>query len=68
MICFYWEVFKWCCCLIVVDGWVEWKGEGKFKFKFYIDCCDVVLICFVGLWDWCEMEDVGIVESFMMVM
>ena len=54
-------------CLIAVDGFVEWRGEGKPKPKFYIDRRDSVPICFAGLWDRCETEDAGTVESFTMV-
>src|SRR3546814_6978014 len=37
-------------CLIAADGWVEWKGEGKPKPKFYIAARDGESICFAGLW------------------
>lgn len=63
----YREAFKRRRCLIAADGWVEWKGEGKPKPKFYIDRRDAAPICFAGLWDRCETEDAGIVESFTMV-
>lgn len=53
-------------CLIAADGWVEWKGEGKPKPKFYIDRNDAAPICFAGIWDRCESDE-GHVESFTMV-
>lgn len=53
-------------CLIAADGWVEWKGEGKPKPKFYVDRRDAVPICFAGLWDRCHTDE-GRIESFTMV-
>lgn len=54
-------------CLIAADGWVEWKGEGKPKPKFYIEPRGGEPICFAGLWDRCTTSDAGLVESFTMV-
>lgn len=54
-------------CLIAADGWVEWKGEGKPKPKFYIDRRDAAPIAFAGVWDSCNTDDAGQVESFTMV-
>ena len=53
--------------LIPVDGWVEWKGEGKPKPKFYIERNDAVPICFAGLWERCCPSDCEPLESFTMV-
>lgn len=61
------EPFKRRRCLVAADGWVEWKGEGKPKPKFYIDRRDAAPICFAGLWDSCVTEDAGTVESFTIV-
>lgn len=61
------EPFKQRRCLVAADGWVEWKGEGKPKPKFYIDRRDAAPICFAGLWDSCDTEDAGTVESFTIV-
>lgn len=54
-------------CLIAAEGFVEWKGEGTPKPKFYIDRRDGAPICFAGLWDRCVTTDAGVVESFTMV-
>lgn len=35
-------------CLIAADGWVEWKGEGTPKPKFYIEPRDGEPMCFAG--------------------
>ena len=61
------EAFKRRRCLIAADGWVEWKGEGKPKPKFYIQPRDGAPICFAGLWDRATTSDAGVVESFTMV-
>lgn len=53
--------------LIAADGWVEWKGEGKPKPKFYIEPRDAEPICLAGLWCGCETTDAGMVEGFTMV-
>ena len=64
---FYREPFRQRRCLIAGEGWVEWKGEGKPKPKFYIEPRGGEPICFAGIWDRCDTADVGLVESFSMV-
>src|SRR3546814_19827825 len=54
-------------CLIAADGWVEWKGEGKPKPKFYIAARDGESICFAGLWWRMRSDAAGDVENFTMV-
>ena len=61
------EPFKRRRCLIAADGWVEWKGEGKPKPKFFVTPRGGEPICFAGLWDRVRTEDAGEVESFTMV-
>lgn len=63
----YREPFKHRRCLIAGEGWVEWKGEGKPKPKFFIEPRDGEPICFAGIWDRCDTADAGPVESFSMV-
>ena len=63
----YREPFKQRRCLIAGEGWIEWKGEGKPKPKFYIEPRSREPICFAGLWDRCDTSDAGPVESFTMV-
>lgn len=43
------EPFKKRRCLIAAEGWVEWKGEGKPKPKFYIEPRGGEPICLAGL-------------------
>lgn len=61
------EAFKRRRCLIAAEGWVEWKGEGKPKPKFYVEPRGGEPICFAGLWDRCRTQDAGEIESFTMV-
>ena len=61
------EAFKRRRCLIAGEGWVEWKGAGKPKPKFYIEPRAREPICFAGLWDRCDTSDAGPVETFTMV-
>ena len=61
------DAFKRRRCLIAAEGWVEWKGEGKPKPKFYVAPRDGAPICFAGLWDRARTQDAGEIESFTMV-
>ena len=61
------DAFKRRRCLIAAEGWVEWKGEGKPKPKFFVEPRGGEPICFAGLWDRARTEDAGEVESFTMV-
>ena len=54
-------------CLVPAEGWVEWKGAGKPKPKFFVSRRDGQPIMFAGLWDRCRTEDAGVVESFTIV-
>ncbi len=38
-------------CLIVADGFFEWKNVGKRKFPFYITRVDGRPFCMAGLWE-----------------
>ena len=53
--------------LIVANGWVEWKGKGKPKPKFYIERADATPIAFAGLWERCRPSGCEPLESFTMV-
>lgn len=61
------EPFKRRRCLVAADGWVEWNGTGRPKPKFYIDRRDSAPSCFAGLWDSCDTDDAGMIESFTIV-
>lgn len=38
-------------CLIVTDGFFEWKRDGEIKRPFYITVRDDTPFCFAGLWE-----------------
>lgn len=44
-------------CLVVADGFYEWKAEGKSKTPMYITLADNKPFAFAGLWDhWKDAE------------
>jgi putative SOS response-associated peptidase YedK len=49
-------------CLILADGWYEWKGAGKQKQPFYFQRKDTAPMLFAGLWETWEDEE-GPIES-----
>lgn len=50
-------------CLIVADGFYEWKAEGKEKTPMYITLQDDRPFAFAGLWDLWKSPDGRQVES-----
>ncbi|QBD79638.1 SOS response-associated peptidase [Ktedonosporobacter rubrisoli] len=50
-------------CLVVADGFYEWKQEGKTKTPMYITMKDKELFAFAGLWDVWKSPDNEIVRS-----
>lgn len=46
-------------CLIPVDGFYEWKLEGKHKVPYYLHMQDGHVFAFAGLWEHWEHGDVG---------
>lgn len=44
-------------CLIVADGFYEWKREGNKKIPMYISLKDKSLFSFAGLWETFTLED-----------
>lgn len=50
-------------CLIPVDGFYEWKREGKEKQPFFIHRPDNGIFSFAGFWDSWKSPDGQIIES-----
>lgn len=50
-------------CLILADGFYEWRKEGKTKQPYHIHFFDDRLLAFAGLWDRWRSADGDIIES-----
>ncbi len=50
-------------CLIVADGFYEWKAEGKSKTPMYITMQDNQIFAFAGLWDQWKGSDGRQIQS-----
>ncbi len=50
-------------CLVIVDGFYEWKGEGKEKQPFLIRRQDQKAFALAGIWDRSVTEDGEILET-----
>ena len=55
--------FKMRRCLIVADGFYEWKRSGKIRQPFYVHLKSDSLFGFAGLWESWNDPDGNIVES-----
>jgi putative SOS response-associated peptidase YedK len=54
-------------CLVVADGFYEWRREGRAKQPFYITRSDGSLLAMAGLWDRWMSPDGELIESFTVV-
>jgi putative SOS response-associated peptidase YedK len=54
------HAFKQQRCLVLADGFYEWKREGKAKQPYYIRMKDHRLFAFAGLWEHWEKEESAI--------
>jgi putative SOS response-associated peptidase YedK len=50
-------------CLVPVDGFYEWRKEGKRKQPFYVTMQDDAAFAFAGLWEVWAGPDGGVIES-----
>ena len=50
-------------CLVIADGFYEWKREGKQKQPYYIQMADEDLFGMAGLWEVWESGDGSYIES-----
>jgi putative SOS response-associated peptidase YedK len=56
-------------CLIPADGWFEYTGDSrKDRIKWRVMPRHEDGVCFAGIWDRCDTEDAGSVDSFTMLM
>jgi putative SOS response-associated peptidase YedK len=55
--------YKYRRCLVVSDGFYEWKGRGRDKHPYYIRMNDGEPFGFAGIWDHWEDPDGSVVES-----
>lgn len=53
------HAFKHQRCLVPVDGWYEWKRDGKYKQPFYHHRKDQQIIWLAGLWESWTAKDSG---------
>jgi len=51
------KAFKQQRCLVIADGFYEWKREGKAKQPYYIRFKDHRLFAFAGLWERWEKQE-----------
>lgn len=54
-------------CLVVADGFYEWRREGKTKEPFHITLKSGGLMPFAGLWEHWRSPEGEIVESFTII-
>jgi putative SOS response-associated peptidase YedK len=55
-------------CLVIADGFFEWRAhEGK-KYPYYIQKVDKSIFCFAGIWDsWANKANKKTVETFSII-
>ena len=54
-------------CLVVSDGFYEWRHGGKVKEPFYITLKDGGVMAFAGLWDHWQNPEGEFVESYTII-
>ena len=57
------SAFKMRRCLVVADGFYEWKRSGKIRQPFYVHLKNDSVIGFAGLWESWNGQDGNIIES-----
>ena len=54
-------------CLVVTDGFYEWKKIGKESIPYYVRFRDQRIFCIAGLWDNCYNSTGNQVQSFTII-
>ena len=55
-------------CIVIIDGFYEWRHEGKNKMKHHIYTNSKKLFAFAGIWDsWKNEESGEIINSFSII-
>jgi putative SOS response-associated peptidase YedK len=55
-------------CIVIIDGFYEWRHEGKNKMKHHIYINSKKLFAFAGIWDsWKNEESGEIINSFSII-
>lgn len=57
------KAFKQQRCLVLADGFYEWKQEGKIKQPYYVRFKDQRLFAFAGLWERWEKNEAHPLET-----
>ena len=50
-------------CLVIADGFYEWKTEGKRKTKYFIEHAEKPLFAFAGIWNSWANKQTGEIEN-----
>ena len=61
------NAFKHQRCVVLADGYYEWKREGKAKQPYYIRFKDQRMFCFAGLWERWEKDTERLLETCAML-
>ena len=55
-------------CLVIADGFFEWKSEGKTKMRHFIQIKDNELFAFAGIWNsWVNKNTAEVVNTFSII-
>lgn len=61
------EAFRRRRCLVLADGFYEWRREGRQRIPFYVRRRDRRVFAFAGLWETWRSPEGGILETFAII-